>query len=72
MTEARTLRELFEQHPEWRDIPIGIYTSSGEHDMLGERGSVYLWGDDLGEDEIRDITEELGHPPELQLVFSGN
>lgn len=73
MTEAKTLRELIEQHPEWADIPIGIYdTQSGEHHMLGGAGSVYLWGDELNEDEIRDITEELGHPPQLELVFSGN
>ena len=70
---ATTLRELLAEHPEYADLPIGVYQGdSGEHHMLGGQGSVYIWGDDLSEDEIRDITEELGHPPELELVFSGN
>lgn len=72
MTEAKTLRQLIEEHPEWADLPIGVYQTDGSHHMLGELGTAYVYGDDLSEEEIRDITEELGHPPETILVFAGN
>lgn len=39
--KLKTLRDIIQEHPEWLDIPIGIYTESGEYDYVGARGFVY-------------------------------
>ena len=72
-----TLRTLLEKHPEYADLPVAVSnTSTGELDYLDEAncgaGSVYIYGDDLSEEEIEDYVEELGHDPIVTLVFSGN
>jgi hypothetical protein len=36
-----TLRQLLERHPEWADLPIVVYTSSGHYDWVGCSGMVY-------------------------------
>ncbi len=41
MTNAGTIRELYEQHPEWRDLPITICGSDGRLDYLSGAGMCY-------------------------------
>lgn len=67
MTEPKTLKELLELHPDWADLPIGIYTGgNGDLDMLGGRGSVYV--DMRDEEDV--VYEKWENGP--VLVFSGN
>lgn len=46
MTNEGTIRELFEQHPEWRDLPIVIANSDGTFDYLSGSASVSEITDD--------------------------
>lgn len=68
--DGTTLREILEAHPEWADLPIGIYQADGACHMLGELGSVYA--SDYTKEEIQDITEDTGEAPEEHLIFAGN
>ena len=36
-----TLRQLYEKHPEWLDLPLGVYSPDGSIDFVGAAGSVY-------------------------------
>ena len=38
---VETLRTLCEKHPEWMDLPIGVYTPSGRIDFVGAAGTAY-------------------------------
>jgi hypothetical protein len=38
---VETLRTLCEQHPDWLDLPIGVYTPNGSIDFVGAAGTVY-------------------------------
>ena len=72
----KTLREIIEEHPEWLDIPVGIYTDMDYpdgmgYDMVGERGSVYLH-DPADDDEDEDGEETEGEYYGPVVVFSGN
>ena len=69
--KSTTLREVLEAHPEWADLPVGIYQPDGDMHFLGGLGSVYLT--DYTEEELRDITEADGEPPINPFVtFAGN
>ena len=37
-----TLRSLCEKHPDWLDLPIGVYVVDGSIDFVGASGSAYL------------------------------
>lgn len=36
-----TLRQLLAEHPEWADLPIVVYTPSGEYSYVGAGCRVY-------------------------------
>jgi len=55
-----TLREMIEQHPEWADRDIVVYTSIGDYEYIGASAGVYP-------DE-----DEAESPPNPVLVFSAN
>lgn len=68
-----TLKTLLEKHPEWADLPIGVGRPDGYIDYVGEAGSAYTFGgEDLSDEERRDMTEELGRAPIETLVFEAN
>ena len=46
--ELETLGTLLDKHPEWKDLPIGIYKPSGELDFVGAAGMVYEDEDEDG------------------------
>lgn len=51
-----TLRELVDQHPEWLDLELTVYSNSGELDFVGGSGNVY----------------EDTYQGETVIVFTGN
>lgn len=68
-----TLKTLLEKHPEWADLPIAVGRTDGYLDYIGQAGGAYTFGgDDLSDEERRDMTEELGHAPIETLVFEAN
>lgn len=48
--EPKTLREILEEHPEWVDLPVGVYRVDGGIDFVGCSGMVYL-GHEYDDDE---------------------
>lgn len=66
MSDGTTLKEILEAHPEWADIPIGIYMPDGHYDYLDGAGSVYL--DEQDDVEVWEEGEYRGPV----IVFSGN
>ncbi len=36
-----TLQELYDQHPEWRHLPLVVYAENGDYHYLGRSGMVY-------------------------------
>jgi len=36
-----TLRSLCEKHPEWMDLPLGVYVADGSIDFVGASGTAY-------------------------------
>lgn len=63
-----TLRQLLEQHPEWADLPMVVYTGHG-YEYVGCSGSVYK-GEDY-DDHGLDVEDPLNKSTDV-LVFSGN
>lgn len=63
-----TLRDILEKHPEWADIPVGIYMPDGRYDYVGGCGTVYVA--QPTEDEIVDFEDDDYVGP--TLVFAGN
>ena len=66
----KTLNQILEEHPEWGDIPVGIYTENafGGYEYVGGSGSVYV--SEPTEEEFNDFEDdEYGGPT---LVFTGN
>lgn len=62
------LRELYEQHPEWHDLPLVVYREDGLYDYIDGAGMVYPGKDYPGTDF--DNEDDLG--PDNVLVFSPN
>jgi hypothetical protein len=60
-----TLRSLSEKHPEWLDLPIGVY-HDGSIDFVGAAGSVYQ-SEYGGSDEANDYPRGTS-----VLIFSAN
>jgi len=54
-----TLKEMIEQHPEWADLDVVLYTDSGDYEYVGASASVYA---------VKS-SPNLPHPV---LVFSAN
>lgn len=52
-----TLQELYDQHPEWRDLQMVLYTGDEGYELVGGSAMVY-------------VDEESETQP--VLVFSGN
>jgi len=61
----QTLRTLYEEHPEWRDLPIVVYVPDGSYDWVGAAGDVYT---SLTQDDP--INKDS--PMVSVLVFSAN
>lgn len=55
-----TLREMIEQHPEWADLDVVLYTDSGDYEYVGASAGVYV-DVDLAENPLGQV-----------LVFSAN
>ena len=55
-----TLKEMIEQHPEWADLDVVLYTDSGDYEYVGASAGAYI---------DRDHAESPPHPV---LVFSAN
>jgi len=63
---VETLRTLCEKHPEWMDLPIGVYTPDGTIDFVGAAGTVY-------QSEYGGSDEKEDYPTGTKiLIFSGN
>ncbi len=58
-----TLREMIEQHPEWADLDIVVYSVDGDYEYVGASASVY-------EDIDRD--DESGNAPKVLVFATGN
>lgn len=64
--DIETLRSLCKKHPEWLDLPIGVYTVDGSIDFVGAAGEVYS-------SEYCDSEEEGDYPSGTKiLIFSAN
>lgn len=62
----KTLNDILKEHPEWGDIPVGIYMPDGHYDMIDEAGDVYV---DMRDDD--GVEYDDGRPTSV-LVFAGN
>ena len=45
----KTLNDILKEHPEWGDLPIGVYVPDGTYDMIDGAGDVYVGADDEGD-----------------------
>lgn len=57
-----TLKEMIEQHPEWADLDVVVYSVSGDYEYVGGSADVYV---DIDGDD------ESGNAPKV-LVFTAN
>lgn len=64
--DMKTLNDILKEHPEWGDIPVGVYMPDGHYDYLDGAGSVYL--DEQDDVEVREEGANRGPV----LVFAGN
>jgi len=64
-----TLRQLLEQHPEWADLQMVVYSPEGHYDYVGCSGSVYK-GEDFSEPAM-DVEDPRNIKTDV-LVFSAN
>jgi len=62
----KTLNDILKEHPEWGDMPVGIYMPDGHYDMIDGAGSVYV--DKQDEEDVEYEEWETGPV----LVFAGN
>lgn len=74
-----TLNTILKEHPEWGDLPVGIYTESGEIDFIdfadNTRGAVYdseWWDDSIVKSEDYDENGEYTGEKFWILVFAPN
>lgn len=63
---VETLRSLCEKHPDWMDLPIGVYTPAGSIDFVGAAGTAYQ-SEYGGSEEIDDYPAGTNI-----LIFSAN
>lgn len=63
---VETLRSLCEKHPDWMDLPIGVYTPDGSIDFVGAAGTAY-------QSEYGGSEETDDYPAGTKiLIFSAN
>lgn len=74
-----TLNDILKEHPEWGDLPVGIYTERGDIDFIDfagiTRGAVYNdeWHDDeKATDEDYDDTGEFIGEETNVLIFAAD
>ena len=71
-----TLNDILKEHPEYGDLPVGIYTESGEIDFIDFNGNTrgmiyrtYISDENTGEDP----NDENFIGKKIQvLIFAGN
>jgi hypothetical protein len=63
-----TLRELYDEHPEWRDLPMVVYRpDDGDIDWVG--GTAFVYPCDT---ELEPADDQPFPQPITVLVFAGN
>lgn len=62
-----TLQQLYDQHPEWRNLELVLYNTNGSYDFVGSRVRVYEG--EYFEDTVQNCIEGQG---QKVLVFDNS